>query len=327
MRNDILICREYPGYRIVSLKDGPDFSDSCVLAVGNFDGVHAAHRELLKQALSLKNKINAKTAGAWSFCQNPLEFLSESPPPYIYDTRKKTAELLRCGMDFVVLCDFKVFGNMSADDFIKSHLKNQLRCTGVVCGFNFTFGRGGTGKPCTLQNHFGADNTVIVPEIKINGTTVSSTAIREMIMNGDTENAALFLTRPYSLTSKVLTGKKLGRKLGFPTVNQCFKEGCVVPRFGIYSSVCTLENGEKHIGVSNIGVRPTITDGSDSHAVNCETFIDNFNQDIYGQIIKTEFYSFLRSEKKFADVEKLKEAIKNDAQNAKNYFIKKQISF
>ena len=137
---------------------------------------------------------------------------------------------------------------------------------------------------------------------------------------GDVSSAAVMLKRPYSLKSVVLQGKHLGRKLGFPTANQRFPDGIAVPKYGIYATLCTTADGKKHAAVSNIGIRPTIIDGSDTHTVNCETYIHNFNQNIYGEMLTVEFCEYLREEKKFDSVESLRQQISRDLEGSLSYF-------
>ena len=294
--------------------------DSSIIALGTFDGVHCAHSKLIYEALSLKNRICAKYVGAWSFSQAPASLLSGNNVPMITTYDGKIKLLLAQGLDFVAVGDFKDYREMHADDFISCVLKDKLCAVGAVCGFNHRFGYMGQGSYELLEKLFGDNATVTVPEIKINGETVSSTAIRKNLMSGDIESANLMLGRRFSLIAEVVSNKRLGHKLGFPTANQHFPDDQIVPRHGIYASCCILPNGKKYIGVSNVGVRPTISDGSDNHIVNCETYIHGFSDDIYGQILTVEFCSFIREEKKFDSLDKLKAAIAHDTDQAIKYF-------
>ena len=307
------------GYEII-LSDRVTDISSCVLALGNFDGIHIAHAALLDSAMELKERVGATYVGVWCFEQNPLEFFSATPPKRILAKNDKISLFLECGIDFVVIGDFSKFRDIPADSFIHDHLVNELGCVGTVCGFNFRFGQRRAGDPSMLKAAFGDENCVIVDEIQLDGVTVSSTKIREFISLGDMVSAGKFLGRPYFLNTTVTGGKRLGGSIGFPTANQVFPEKCIVPKHGIYATVCTTADGKKYLGASNVGIRPTITDGSDSHAVNCETYIIDFNSDIYGQNLKVEFYKLLRDEKKFSSVDELCQAISNDAKAALAFF-------
>lgn len=314
------------GYEII-LSDKVTAQSSCVLALGNFDGVHIAHAALLDSAMELKERIGATYVGVWCFEQNPLEFFSATPPKRILAKNDKISLFLEYGIDFVVIGDFAKFRDVPASSFIQDHLAKELGCIGAVCGFNFRFGQRRAGDPSMLKAAFGEENCVIVDEIQLDGVTVSSTKIREFISFGDMESVNKFLGRPYFLNTTVTGGKRLGNSIGFPTANQRFPEKCIIPQHGIYATVCTTADGKKHIGVSNVGIRPTITDGSDSHAVNCETYIIDFKGDIYGQNLKVEFYKLLREEKKFGSVDELRQAIDNDAKSALAFFADAEVAF
>ena len=305
------------GYSIATRKT--DFKiDGCVLALGNFDGVHIAHRQLLTRAIEIKNEISAPLVGAWSFRENPLAALTGNPPPFIQSAERKAETMLDMGMDFVILCDFCSFKDMTPEDFISSHLVGELGCRGVVCGFNFNFGKFGKGKPYMLREYFGDKAFDEVPEYKLDGVTVSSTAIRGLLASGNVSAAARYLGRYFYINTPVVAGKQLGRKISFPTANQYFTDGRVTPARGIYATRCTTLDGKEYIGVTNVGVRPTVDDSIDNHQrVNAETHILDFNADIYNQKLKVEFIEYLRDEKKHSSLEELKAAIFADALRAR----------
>lgn len=307
---------EKNGYLIAVKNEIFEIKD-CVLALGNFDGVHLAHRKLLSEAVSLKNKIGASYVGAWSFGENPLAVLTKAPPPFIYSKEMKAECMLSLGLDFVILCDFSHFKDMSPDDFIKEHMVGELHAVGAVCGFNFSFGRFGLGKPSHLSAYFGKDAFIEVPEFKIEDKTVSSTAIRKMIIDGDVKEASLFLGSNFYIDTPVVHGKQLGRKLSFPTANQVFLQGSVTPKYGVYATRCVTSDGHEYIGVTNVGIRPTVENSIDDHSiVNAESYILDFDRDIYGESLKVEFIEFLREERKFESLSDLANAISADAKNA-----------
>lgn len=301
------------GYSIAVDKDISDIG-GCVLALGNFDGVHLAHQKLLSRAIEIKNNIGADLVGAWSFEENPLCALSSNPPPYIYNARTKAEIMLSMGMDFVILCDFAFFKDMSPTDFIEEHLMGELGCVGAVCGFNYSFGKLGAGKPSLLNEYFQGDSFAMVEEFKLDGETVSSTMVRKYILEGNMKKAADMLGRNFHIKTEVVGGKQIGRKISFPTANQCFEKGSVIPARGIYATRCITESGMQYIGVTNVGVRPTVDENG---SVNAETHILDFNSDIYGEVLKIEFIDFLRKEKKYSSLSELSDAIANDAKIAK----------
>jgi riboflavin kinase/FMN adenylyltransferase len=140
---------------------------------------------------------------------------------------------------------------------------------------------------------------------------------------GDVGGAEIMLGRPYSVTSAVLSGKKLGRDIGFPTANICFPASSAVVKHGIYAVRCTTESGEEYIGTANVGVRPSIDDSIDDHTVNCETYIHGFCGDLYGKTLTVSFCAFLRPEMRFDSLESLKAAIARDVESTVKFFEQK----
>lgn len=290
-----------------------------VIALGTFDGVHTAHRELIHSAVSQKEKLGADLVGVWCFEESPTSVLNGEPVPPLTTKEEKLALLFSLGADFVAMGKFEDLCNMTADDFINTILKARLGCIGTVCGFNHRFGYKGTGTPKLLEEILGKENTVTVPEIKIDGETVSTTATREHLLRGEIEKANEMLGRRFALRTKVTEGKKLGRKIGFPTANQRFSSGRLLLKRGVYATLCRLNNGECFYGVSNVGIRPSIKFGDD-HSVNCETYIIDFSRELYGETVTVEFCKFLREEKSFSSIEELTRAIENDEKCALEYF-------
>lgn len=295
-------------------------SQSAVLALGTFDGVHIAHKKLLCEAVKLKSGLNADFAGAWCFAQSPASFLRGVEIPALTTLEQKIDLMLECGIDFVAVGNFEDFCKISAEDFIDNILINNLSCVGAVCGFDHKFGFRGAGTSAMLREKLGADRVIEVDEIKLFGEKVSSTAIREKIASGKIDEAGAMLGRHYELISPVVPGKKLGREMLFPTANQFFPKGMITPRHGIYATLCTLVDGRQYIGVSNVGVRPTISDNMDSHITNCETYICDFSDDIYGQPLSVKFCAYLREEKRFSSLDELSDAISKDKDCAIEYF-------
>ncbi len=214
-----------------------------------------------------------------------------------------------------LLASFPAMRELSPEDFI-AFLESQ-GCVGVVCGYDFRFGKRAAGNADTLLAHFGADRTRILPAQTVDGNRIASTAIRELLSKGEVQSAALMLGRPWALRARVYHGKHLGSAWGFPTANQYFPEKSVVPAYGVYAVRCEVD-GKTYDGVANVGLRPTV-DG-ESARVNCETHLFDFSGDLYGKVLVTAFYAYLRPEQKFADADALRAAIARDAQNARNYF-------
>lgn len=299
-------------------RDGNGFpaGSRTVLALGTFDGVHIAHASLLEMARELRERLSCDLVGAWCFFAPPLASLTGTEVPQLTATDEKVRKLLDFGLDFVAVADFNEFKDVSAEDFVNHVLCDQLGCAGAVCGFNHRFGKGGSGDASLLTSLLGEGNVISVSEISYGGETVSSTAIRRHITLGSIETANAMLGYPFALHAEVIQGKHLGRKLHFPTANMEFPMGSVIPKRGVYATVCKID-GKSYVGVSNVGIRPSV---SDNHRVNCETYIIDFDRFIYGQKITVEFHKYLRDEQKFESLDDLKEQIKRDRDAAISYF-------
>lgn len=288
----------------------------CVLCLGNFDGVHKAHAMLAKQASELASRLGV-TPGAFCFTRPSGDYLFKGSAAHLSSTHERLSLLFDAGAEFALLASFPAVKDLSAKEFIA--FLESLGCVGVVCGYDFRFGKGAAGNAQVLLAHFGADNTVILPaQTMPDGQRIASSAIRDLIARGEVDKAALMLGRPWSLRAKVYHGKHLGATWGFPTANQYFSPKAVVPARGVYAVRCTLD-GKTFDGVANVGLRPTV-DGSDAR-VNCETYLFDFTGDLYGRVLHTDFYAFLRPEQKFADADALRAAIAQDAESARTYFL------
>jgi riboflavin kinase/FMN adenylyltransferase len=227
-----------------------------------------------------------------------------------------------CGIEYAFLADFPSLRDMTAEQFIQQILRKMCRAKAVVCGFNFRFGQGGKGDAAMLAETFGELYTEIIAPYSVQlpnqteATVVSSTQIRTALRQGEVEAARLMLGQPYAITASVVHGKQLGRKLGIPTINQYAPEGKLLPAAGIY--ITRAKIGERWFGgVSNVGVHPTVDKQA---ALNCETHLLGFDEDIYDRVVTIEFIRRLRDEKRFDTVEELRNTIASDVQKAKEYF-------
>ncbi len=302
-------------------RDGIEGHGSTVIALGTFDGVHIAHRRLIDAAKKLKTKLCAQSVGVWCFEEIPAAILSGERIMALTDRAEKLKLLFECGADIVIMADFEHYRSMSAEDFANNTLMTGLACKGAVCGYDHRFGRNGAGDASLLKALFGNENTVILPEMRLNGETVSSTAIRNHLKNGEPEKANRMLGRNISFTSPVLEGKKLGRQLGSPTANQVIPDGLSQLKYGVYATKCLID-GNSFLGVSNIGIRPSI-ELCDDHRLNCETYIFDFDGQLYGKPMTVELCSHLRDEMRFSSLEELSDAIEQDKKQAAEYFAKK----
>ncbi len=289
-----------------------------VFALGTFDGVHIAHKALLQKACELKKGLCADALAVFSFSESPASVMGRASREVLTEKDEKIRLLLENGADAVITAEFEDFRDMPAEVFISDVLCSALSCVGTVCGFNHRFGKGGNGNFDLLEGFFGKGSALSVPRITLDGDTVSSSTVRSLLSAGDTEKANRMLGRAYTLSSEVTSGKMLGRRLGFPTANQAFPRGSVKLRRGVYATRCRIGE-DLYLGVSNVGVRPSISE-NDDHALNCETYILDFSGDIYGELMTVEFHRHLRDEKAFPSLDELRSAIEKDKACVTEYF-------
>ena len=284
------------------------------LALGNFDGLHKGHIEVIKSAVN-QSKALRITPYCVVFREHPQVFIRGYAPPKIMsdEARDRYLENLSCKC---IKLDFGEIMNFSKEEFFNRILLGKLHCRAISCGGNYRFGKNAEGNVDYLKRACEENGVLltVLPLIKINGEEISSTKIRKLIENGEIEKANELLGRNFSFSSVVTSGKKLGRKLGIPTVNQQLFAGAVKPKNGVYYSLTEVD-GKKYKSVTNIGVRPTV---ENTDTVNCETHILDFNTDLYGKSPEVELIKYLREEIKFPDIDSLREQIKKDIQILKN---------
>lgn len=304
--------------KIIDLKTQKEIrlteKDTFSCAVGNFDGVHLGHQALISLAAAKAGGVTR--SAVWTFDEPSSRFMGGAPLLMSHEERLEQFRAL--GIDVVFSESFDAVRDVSAADFAKKILYDACHVREVFCGFNFRYGKGAEGDAETLRAAFSARHArvSIMPPFSLDGTPVSSTEIRRALADGEPAHAASMLGRPYSLSAEVISGKQLGRTLGFPTANQRFPAGRAVPRFGVYAVRCEVGDST-YIGVANVGVRPTVENTS---AVNCETYLLDFDGDLYGKTMRTSFCQFLRPEKKFESVTALRCAVEENISQARDYF-------
>lgn len=302
-------------YKLPECTPAASLPEGAVLCLGNFDGVHRGHQRLFDCAREMRDERGASAACAWTFTSVAR---ADSSVPCITDMAAKMALFAEYGLDYAVFEDFSDVCDMSADSFVSSYLCEGLKVAGVVCGFNFRFGKGGEGSSDLLSSLAGANGIycAVVDAVVSDGEVISSTLIRDHIASGNISEAAKLLGHPFSIQFPVLHGNELGRTMGIPTINQSFPEGHIIPCMGIYACTCYV-NGDIYLGVANVGVRPTVCDEG---TVNCETHIINYSGDLYDKEIRVEFYERLREEMKFDSVDALRRQIRIDISECLDYF-------
>lgn len=289
-------------------------SEANILCLGNFDGVHFAHRTLLREAKKMQaEKLKQAKCGVFCFERPSADFLSSNPPKHLTTLEQKLKRFADEGMDFAFVADFESVKDLSPEEFVNDILMAQCGCKGAICGYNYRFGKRGVGTPGLLQECLSPNPVITVPSVYLDGDPVSSTRIRGLLSQGNVKEANTLLTVPYSITARVEHGKGLGHKLGSPTFNQTPPEEMLTPARGVYLTRSVID-GKEYYGVTNIGIRPTV----DTNAkLNFETHLLNFSGDLYQQELTVEFLDYIRPEQQFESVDALQTQIQKDIQTAK----------
>jgi len=291
-------------------------SDTCVV-LGNFDGVHKGHQELIRCCVNTA-KERGLTPVLFTFINHPSnEIAGKTVVKNIMTREEKTYAAEALGIEYMVTAIFnREMMTCDPELFISELMCKKLHMKFAVCGFNYTFGYRAKGNVELLKElslKYGYDYKVI-DEIKIDGNTVSSTFIRKIISDGRLDEYEKYTGRNYSITGKVLEGQKLGRTIGFPTINLNLFEEWALPLNGVYITK-TYVNNAVYCSITNVGNKPSVG----TFDKNAETHIFNFNEDIYGKTVKVEFLKMLREERRFASIQELSMQISMDCENARNY--------
>ncbi|MFY9296444.1 MAG: bifunctional riboflavin kinase/FAD synthetase [Clostridiales bacterium] len=290
------------------------------MALGSFDGVHVGHQMLIQQLKYIQNTIGCCSL-VYTFLNNPLELLNpKNAPSRIMTLPEKISKFNRFNIDYLVLNPFnKCLASMPPQDFIEHMLIKNYNLKYIVVGYDFKFGTLGSGNVNMLKEFsksYGYE-VIVVPPLSLGNEIVSSSLIRQLIKEGDVEKASLYLGSPYAINGKVVHGFGRGRKLGYPTANLEFDTRKAVPKNGIYLTRVKIE-GVYYWGMTNVGTNPTFN----NEGLFVETYILDYNNTLYDTRIKLEFLKRIRDEKKFSNVEDLKNQIAKDVQWAKNYIYK-----
>lgn len=281
---------------------------SCAIALGFFDGVHIAHRKIIKSAVRYAQQNNLRPV-ALSFDASPLEILSPGSVRYLTTKSEKEQIIASLGASAEFLPLSTELLSMEPEDFIQKIPVDKYNIKYAVCGYNYHFGKGGRGDIEMLRQlgkRFGFAVEVCECET-LHGESVSSSRIRGLIADGNISEANELLGRNFFITGTVCEGKKLGRTLGFPTANVFLRDMTVIPKNGVYKTLITV-NDKTYTAITNTGVNPTLG----GEKLRTETFIPRFEGDLYGKEIKIEFIDFIRPEKKFGSIEELKIQIAKD---------------
>ena len=294
--------------------------EKTVIALGFFDGVHRGHGALLRKAAERAGELNAAPA-VFTFDRSPKEFVTGKPVLLINSNDDRRDIIRRVyGIQRVIFAPFdREMMTMPWQDFITELLVKQYGAVHLVAGHDYRFGHKNEGTVERLREKcrelgLGCD---IIPKVELEGITVSSTYIRTLLEQGDVERAALFLGHPHCLSQTVRHGQRLGRTIGITTVNLAVPAHVLTPERGVYITRAFLPDGRSCPGVTNVGTRPTVTEGD---TVSVETYLLGFDGDLYGQTVRLDFYKRLRGEVKFPSLEALRQEILRNVAETEAYF-------
>jgi riboflavin kinase/FMN adenylyltransferase len=296
--------------------------ENAVLTIGTFDGVHIGHQKIISRLKEVALQKGGETV-ILTFFPHPRMILhpDDLNIKLISTMNEKAERLENLGIDHLIITPFtRDFSNLNPQEYIKDVLVEKIGTTHIIIGYDHRFGKDRSGGLKELQNHaseLGYDVEEI-PEQDINDVAISSTKIRNALLNGDVKTAENFLGYPFHLSGKVIKGDQIGRKIGFPTANLFIEESYkLIPSDGIYAVSVDFKSGQlkdkSAKGMAYIGHRPTINGMSR----NIEVHIFDFSEDIYGETIRINFLEYLRDDQKFKSLDELKEQLGRDEVKAR----------
>lgn len=300
-------------YYTEKVKDGADMrieysldnrisgeNGSCV-ALGFFDGVHPGHRAVIGACCGQKGENDAIVL---TFADSPAAALGREAPPLLTDNEIKAELAESIGADEIIFADFLSLKDMSANDFVRTVLRDKLNAAAVYCGVNYHFGKNGEGDITALRELCAIEGikVSVIEPVLYDGEPISSTRIRAELADGDIGQANAMLGYPYAVRGVISSGNHIGTQLGYPTLNLPMDNKLAVPRYGVYASRVIID-GRSYTAATNIGVHPTV--GQSSEPV-CESFLLDYNGgELYGESAKCELVRFVRPEMKFSSAGEL----------------------
>ncbi len=279
------------------------------VAIGKFDGIHLGHQKLLEKIT--EQKKNGLLAVVFTFSPAPEAFFSGKETKGLMSIEEKREAFKKAGID--ILIEFPLNKETAATEperFVEEYLVGKLQAAFIAAGTDLSFGKKGAGDAALLKRMAESSGyrVELIEKVSVAGEEVSSTIVREAVEKGDMEKAQALLGVPYSINGIVSHGRKLGRKMGMPTLNLLPAEEKLLPPNGVYYSHVLLA-GKRYPGISNVGYKPTV---SDTCVMGVETYLYAFDEDAYGREITVELLGFKRPEMKFEGTEALKEQVQRD---------------
>lgn len=293
-------------------------TEQTYITIGTFDGVHIGHQKIIEKLVA-EAKKNSKKSVLLTFFPHPRMVLQKEASIKLLNTIDEKAALLeKTGLDYLIVHPFSLdFSRLKALDFVRDILVNQLDTSKLIIGYDHHFGKNREGniEQLTEYSHLYDFSVEEIPVQDIDEVAVSSTKIRRALANGDLKTANNYLGYYFSLSGRVIKGKQLGSKIGFPTANiELAEDYKLIPKTGVYVVKAIIDDVLIY-GMMNIGTRPTVN----GDYLSIETYFFNFDKNIYSQIITIELLYFIREEQKFDSVEKLKGQLKKDEKTSIEY--------
>jgi FMN adenylyltransferase (EC 2.7.7.2)/riboflavin kinase (EC 2.7.1.26) len=290
-------------------------SSNNYIALGSFDGLHIGHLSLINKVVEVAKKNKGRSM-VFTFKNHPRTLINkENSVKLLMDNERKAKILEKHKVDIVCFKEFDLeFMKMTPKEFIEFLIVNY-NIKGFVVGFNYKFGYKNLGNVellRELQNEYGYELYVMDPRT-YNNDVVSSTRIRKAIQDGEVSEANKMLSMPYTLSGEIIHGKKIGRTIGFPTANLKYDENFILPKIGVYYTNVKVNNNI-YKGITSVGYNPTV----EGKNLTVETYILDFNKEIYGDKIDVSFIKKSRDEEKFNSLEELKDQLESDKAFAKN---------
>ena len=295
--------------QIITEFDKINLDSKTAVAMGKFDGIHLGHKKLLR--IILDEKQDGLLSTVFTFEPSPEEFFVGHPVPMLFTREEKRRAFEELGID--ILIEFPLNNETAATEptvFVKEILCNRLKADFIAAGTDVSFGDKGKGDQFLLRRLSAEMNfeLCLIDKVRIDDEEVSSTKVRNAVSDGDMHLVNRLLGDNYSISGTIEHGRHLGHTLGVPTINIIPEERKLLPPFGVYSSKVYID-GHEYKGMTNIGKKPTI---SDVEKTGVETYLYDFDGDVYGKFAKVELINFVRPEMKFNSIDELKNQIISD---------------
>lgn len=301
---------------IINVKDYSETRFKTAIALGNFDGLHMGHQSLILGMILESKELGIKPS-VLLFENHTKTTLEGKGPKLLTSLDQKYSILEKIGVEIIYTMEFnEQIMKLTPEEFVKDILVDKLNIQAVIIGTDYRFGHKASGDANRLKelgNKYGFLVNVVDP-VYIDGNIVSSTSIRELLSNGDLDHAKHLLGREYSILGKVVTGKKIGNSMGYPTANMELLYNSIIPKNGVYSTK-TIVDGKTYSSATSVGFNPTFNEDS----LKIESHILDFTGDLYGKVIELVFVKYLREELKFESIELLKKQIDKDIFQVKGH--------